>query len=725
MVEAVPTEETTDAVPYPVVSIIMPTYNRLARLKSALAALAGQSVEPGCFEVIVVSDGSTDGTDEYLASGETPLPVIGLSQLNAGPAAARNLGVSAASAPLVLFVDDDIMATPTLVERHLRAHAGDVNRAVIGPMLNAPDFTYTPWVAWEQAMLEKQYSAMRKGEFEPTFHQFYTGNASVARSKFNEVGGFKPGLRRAEDTEFAFRLSEVGVHFVFDQDAAGLHYADRSYESWAESAAIDGRNMIALVRDSGQTWRLRAMAHGHANRHVLTRGLVSVCTPCPPLARVAIAGLRSISLVSSRLSMNAVSTMALSGVNALCYSLAAADEFGGASALRAAVRSAVLQPGYRDGSAKPARVQVGFVLEQTLGHVTHSDNLQQLLPADERIAAEFHLIPFTIDDWRARLPFFSNWTIRAGVRTRRVIVAMHRRTAPAVLFIHTQVLAMFAVRWMSKIPTIVSIDATPIQYDQFGLQYGHEAGSALSEKLKWALHRRCFRRADQLISWSEWSKQSLVDDYDVPAARISVLAPGVNLAKWSKPPGRMVADGAVRVLFVGGDLDRKGGRQLLEAVGRLNECGADGRSGVELHMVTNAQVDPQDHVFVHRGLTPNASEIIALYHAADIFCLPTLADCLPMVLSEAGAAGLPLVTTSVGAIPEIAIDGRTGLLVTPGDVAELTAALQRLIDDPELRRRLGANARALVADKYDAAKNARVLGRIIVEVAQRHAIVSI
>jgi glycosyltransferase involved in cell wall biosynthesis len=110
--------------------------------------------------------------------------------------------------------------------------------------------------------------------------------------------------------------------------------------------------------------------------------------------------------------------------------------------------------------------------------------------------------------------------------------------------------------------------------------------------------------------------------------------------------------------------------------------------------------------------------LIDLYRRADVFCLPTLGDCLPMVLSEAGAVGLPLVSTNVGAISEIVRPERTGLLVPPDNAEALAAALGRLAGDPELRRKLGAEARRVVAADYDAAANVRQLVALLVEVAR-------
>jgi len=97
--------------------------------------------------------------------------------------------------------------------------------------------------------------------------------------------------------------------------------------------------------------------------------------------------------------------------------------------------------------------------------------------------------------------------------------------------------------------------------------------------------------------------------------------------------------------------------------------------------------------------------------------LPTLGDCLPMVLSEAGATGLPLVSTDVGAISEIVVHGETGLLVPTNDVAALRATLATLVRDRDLRRRLGDRAIKVVADEFDAEHNAMRLATLLRDVA--------
>ena len=232
-------------------------------------------------------------------------------------------------------------------------------------------------------------------------------------------------------------------------------------------------------------------------------------------------------------------------------------------------------------------------------------------------------------------------------------------------------------------PTVISLDATPKQYDRLGEFYTHDVGPRWLESIKERANRSCFHRAAHIITWAHWTKESLVDEYGVDPADVTVIPPGVDTGRWVSS-GERVDDGTVRILFVGGNLIRKGGHHLLEAFGRLRqELG----EGVELHLVTTSDVMPAPGVTVYGRMTPNSPELVELYHRCDVFCLPTLGDCLPMVLPEAGAAGLSLVSTDVGAISEIVRHGETGLLVAAGDVDGLVAALERLVRDPELRQR--------------------------------------
>jgi glycosyltransferase involved in cell wall biosynthesis len=263
--------------------------------------------------------------------------------------------------------------------------------------------------------------------------------------------------------------------------------------------------------------------------------------------------------------------------------------------------------------------------------------------------------------------------------------------------------AVLAQGWLRKIPGIVSLDATPLQYDELGAFYKHEKGPAWLENWKWRLNRDCFKSARRLVAWAEWTKLGLVRDYEVPADKITVIPPGVNVQEWRRPMPRVPHEEPVKILFVGGDLERKGGLVLLEAFRALRHL------GIELHLVTKDRLVPEPGVFVYNNLQANSQPLKDLYHTCDVFALPTFGDCLPMVLSEAGAAGMAIISTTVAGIPEIVRNGETGITVSAGDVTSLTRALHDLATNPTLRMTLGERAMAHVTRHYDASTNANLV----------------
>lgn len=369
--------------------------------------------------------------------------------------------------------------------------------------------------------------------------------------------------------------------------------------------------------------------------------------------------------------------------------------------------------------------QIGFVIEQALGHVTHTKNLQANVPKDPAVRADWALPRWQEHGLGSKVPVYkSNWTVQAGLQARRALAARWRGVKPDALFFHTQVTAVLSPDWLRRVPSVVSLDATPLQYDRLGAFYAHEAGPAWLERIKYRLNRHCFQRARHLVTWSEWAKQGLVAEYGVPADKVTVIPPGVNSGEWERPAARRPHKNTVKILFVGGDLERKGGLLLLQALRTLRQKGPIAINGngtavdVELHLVTKTKVAAEANVFVYNDMQANSEPLKQLYYECDIFCLPTYGDCLPMVLSEAGAAGLPAVTTCVAAIPEIVRDGVTGFLTPPGDVDKLTAALHALIANPELRIRQGQAAVERVRQGFDAEKNALRLLGLLKEVAE-------
>ncbi|MCX7791079.1 MAG: glycosyltransferase family 4 protein [Chloroflexaceae bacterium] len=358
-----------------------------------------------------------------------------------------------------------------------------------------------------------------------------------------------------------------------------------------------------------------------------------------------------------------------------------------------------------------APYRFAFILEQTLGHATHQANLRAAVNDDAGVTAIWATLDFAARGPLERLPGLRNWTVRAGRQARRRLARAQGGGPLDALFFHTQTAAVLATDWIARVPSVISFDATPLQLDQMGSAYGHRTSLPLIERFKAGWHRVCYRAARHLVTWSRWTAESLTRDYGVPAAKISVVAPGVDLAFWRRPEEPRERAGPLRILFVGGDFERKGGPDLLAAARGLPA------NAVELHLVTEAAPVAGPGIHVHRGLRPNSPALRDLYHRCDIFCLPTRGDCLPLAVIEAAAAGLPIISASIGAIPEVVRPGETGVLVPPGDVPALAAALRGLIEAPEQRHRLGRQAAALASAHCDARRNAGRLLDILKHVA--------
>jgi glycosyltransferase involved in cell wall biosynthesis len=363
--------------------------------------------------------------------------------------------------------------------------------------------------------------------------------------------------------------------------------------------------------------------------------------------------------------------------------------------------------------------RIGFVLEQALGHVSYSIGLRRALAHRTDLEAEWIDIPFA-EGPHAELPLLGklarNWTIRGGLRARRAIAAAHRQRPLDVLFIHTQTIGVLASDYMAKIPSVLSLDATPRNYDELAASYGHKVQHGSIERAKLLVHRAMMRQPKQFVAWSEWAGNSLVRDYGVEQRNITVLHPGTLLANYPDPHTRGARrPGPLRILFVGGDFVRKGGDLLLD-VYRKHLAGS-----CELHIVSAVDLQSDEGVHVYRDLQPHSETLLKLYADADVFVLPTRGDCLALVLGEAMASSLPIITTRVAAQREAVLDGESGFLIDRDDGRALRERLERLVRDPALCRQLGSRSRQVGEARFDMYKNANKLADLLIALHQPQA----
>lgn len=230
------------------ISVVVPTYNRLDTLRYVIPALVAQDLRPDAFEVIVADSQSNDGTAEYLAEvGRTSPNVRHLPGPYTGRAGARNAGIAAARAPIVLFTDADIIAAPDLLSRHLARHAKGHGRAVIGCEIQVDSYAEYERKSANAAARDPLHPATRK---HLTWLYFMTGNCSVRRDDLDRVGGFDEAFTGYghEDLELGYRLQHAGITIEYAPEAVNYHWHPVPYDQQQGRMELAGRSTVRFFR---------------------------------------------------------------------------------------------------------------------------------------------------------------------------------------------------------------------------------------------------------------------------------------------------------------------------------------------------------------------------------------------------------------------------------------------------------------------------------------------
>jgi glycosyltransferase involved in cell wall biosynthesis len=346
--------------------------------------------------------------------------------------------------------------------------------------------------------------------------------------------------------------------------------------------------------------------------------------------------------------------------------------------------------------------QFGFALTTALGNVTRYENFRKYADRDDDVEAIWAPINHYLDPdpyRRVPAPFHTQLVLNREAKP----VLDRWKSLDAVLVHGFQLFCSMTLRRTRRRPLLVlSQDYSPTKDLELRRGYGQDLHAGLYRSLRFQLERGFVRRADFYIPFNQWAADGLVEECGIERDRIEAIHVGVDLELWD---GKRPEPGAVpRLLFVGGDFERKGGRVVLDAFSRL-------KHPAQVDLVTrSAPRSLPDGVTVYDDLQANDPRLRALYASAAVFVLPTRADTSPFVLLEAMASGCPVVSTRVAAVPEIVRDGVNGFLVDGQDPDELAGVINRLLDDPAGARQLGAAGRSIIERDYNAQRSsARIL----------------
>ncbi|MEL6349930.1 MAG: glycosyltransferase, partial [Myxococcota bacterium] len=200
--------------------------NRKTTLRACLETLCRQNLPSGAFKISLVNDGSADGTQEMIdAVSEWPVPVTIHHRDNGGLAAARNTSLQDIGTPLVLFINDDTMAAPDLIHRHIMGHQEQQNIAVLGSFPQpAAEMSKALTRTVENNGLMFCYPLLKTDTMNhPQF--FYTCNVSAPTDLVIAAGGFDESFRHygAEDTDLGLRLGMMGLTVRYMPEAQATH----------------------------------------------------------------------------------------------------------------------------------------------------------------------------------------------------------------------------------------------------------------------------------------------------------------------------------------------------------------------------------------------------------------------------------------------------------------------------------------------------------------------
>lgn len=670
------------------VSVVIPTYNRMKDLPQAIDSVLGQSYQP--FEIIVVDDGSTDGTETMVRSRYPQVRY--LRQSNRGPAAARNAGIKAASGRYVAFLDSDDRWTPRKLEQQIGLFR---MKPEVGLVFSSVRFVNRQGTPVEERRYDPSFRG-RVAERLLSWSGIILSSVVVRRDGLDRVGLFEEDLIIGEDWDLYFRLAmEVPFDFIdeplvlrlvhegnlqndFTKIELKLQNELRVIERIHAHPGLSGDHLQIrkatlhrLLFSTGE-WYFEQYRMGPARRYLLK------ALPYHPFH-----GRTYLLFLKTLLGENLVKTI---------------------QGMKKVMGRRLSQTRPSSLQNQPARVL--FVQDQAQIQTGSPQVLLDLLARLDRSRYRPSLLcgeagEFTRALEGMGLPYRLNRLVPLSVRSVPVFITSSAGLALWMLREQIDLIHINSPLWRSGVVLAARLLGISV------IQHVHTLWPEIEIDEPYFLPRvtrivACSREAADLFAHRHRF---------VP--KIRVVYNGISLEKIAEAKDRLRSEYGLRpdLLLVGivGTLKPiKGQDSFLKMAKRVLDA------GLEAHFFI-VGADPLPGEPYLKKLEALVSELglsgrvrftgfrkdnLDVIRSLDILVSASTEEAMPRNLIEAMALNRPVVATSVGGVPELVEEGMTGLLVPPQDAVALAEAVVRLARDPDLRRRLGEAGRCQVEERF-------------------------
>jgi glycosyltransferase involved in cell wall biosynthesis len=361
-------------------------------------------------------------------------------------------------------------------------------------------------------------------------------------------------------------------------------------------------------------------------------------------------------------------------------------------------------------------MNVLFIHENTLGHSSYLPQFVNYFAAHPELDIHPELMLATpLPPELARkadktVPFLRRFGLDMHFSRWRKIVSAHvlkqvrekRAGSYDAIFINTQSIALDLLD--VPCPLFVSLDATFRQLSG-SRWFSDPPLPNVAPRLVSALikrERELFNRAAGVLPWSRLAAESVQNDYEIPSEKTHIIPPSLELPTLGAAKRRETP----RALFVGADFRRKGGEILLEAFRSF-------QGQLELDILTQSPVPPEAGVRLWRNIQAHTPEWESLWRDADFFIFPSQLETFGIVLVEALAFQLPIISSRAGAAEEILDHGKCGVLLDKVAIDELSLAIDRVLSDRGEARQLAQAGRKRAETEYEIGRNSERLAGLL------------